>query len=73
VNGFEKLTGEASNSVDRLDLNINARALGCIGVDTEYFVPPFCALMLQASKFSLLTIWLSKFYDSSDFESVVIE
>ena len=38
VNGSEKLTGEASNSVDRLDLNINARALGYIGVDAIIFV-----------------------------------
>jgi len=48
LSGSEKLTGEASNSVDRLD-NINARALGCIRVDTECFVSSFCAPMLQHS------------------------
>ena len=49
MNGSEKLTGEASNSVDRLDLNINARVLGRIGVDTECFVSSLYAPMLQSS------------------------
>jgi len=74
VNGSEKLTGEASNSVDRLDLNINARALGYIGVDAMIFVS-FRAPILQSSGLSWLSVRgpQTSCMISSDFKCVVIE
>jgi len=64
VNGSEKLTGEASNSVNKLDLNINARALGYIGLDAIIF----CLFpRSDTSKFRLIMVigtWPSNFlYD----------
>jgi len=48
VNGSENWTGEALDPIVRLDLNVYARMLGCIGVDTEFFVS-FCAPILHSS------------------------
>jgi len=52
VNGSENSTGETTDSVDGLDLNDNARMVGCIGVDTEFFVSSFS----DAAKFRVIIV-----------------
>jgi len=48
INGSENWTGEALDPIVRLDLNVYAMMLGCIGVDTEFFVS-FCTPILHSS------------------------
>jgi len=52
VNGSENWTGDALDPMVRLDLNVYARMLGCIGVGVEFFVSCFCAPMLKSSSSS---------------------